>query len=394
MSQQSLELLNSRGAVRELFRIPYVESGLADLRPTRYFGDLVFTDRAVCFLLRAKSRKLSAFGAVALVWYFLLTPLISAVAYALGATGLAGGAIGGGLAAAILVPVCTKLRLARETKFDQTVAHLVREGREARLDELLTFFWRENVVDLVVRGNRLVMQWSDHETIEYVTHAPTDLGQFHEQVTAYAKQHDTVVYAVRDPHALKELPGDLPAANEAPDSDSPSDVGALGVDQKLPAPATLLQALANQEPIPESPVGGLENEQYAAAFAKVLVVADRELAQSAIAHCDQLPTALRRHTIEYLHSQSTSYRNQAVTLGLVLSAILAAIVCPSWSYWDEITRHLENLWFPALIGGGIFFALMSAFVNAIRKNKKCRSLVRSAKCPGQSQTPGRRHVSP
>lgn len=181
-SEKILERIKSTGEPKELFRIPYVSSKLGT-RQYRYFGELVFSDKAIAFLLIDKFRLLTYDHPPILVMYLLSIFVLGDILEALNLWG--GLIIGGALGAVLAGIVHNQLRKRRQRKIKLNIAEIIEEGSRPQMEDILTFFWRERVNDLQREGDSLVIDWGGQRVIEMKLHDNLNFESIDQQISEY-----------------------------------------------------------------------------------------------------------------------------------------------------------------------------------------------------------------
>ena len=181
-SQKILERMKSKGESKELFRIPYVSSKLGT-RQYRYFGELVFSDKAIAFLLIEKFRLLTYDYPPILIMYLLSIFILGDILEALDLWG--GLIIGGALGAVLAGFVHDQLRKRRQRKIKLQITKFIEENRQPQMEDILTFFWRERVHDLNRDGDTLIIDWGGQRAIEVNLHDKLDFESLDQKISEY-----------------------------------------------------------------------------------------------------------------------------------------------------------------------------------------------------------------
>jgi len=182
--EKVLEKLRTKGEQKEIFRIPYVETRLSVTTQWRYFGDLVFTDKAICFLSTEKFRVLTYDNPSILVMYIFFVGIGSVILESIGRWGMV---IGGGIGAIAAGVVHDQLRKRNREKIKMEIAKIIRDGKKLQMEDIITFFWRENVTELQIADKKIYLSWLGKKPIEYSMHGKHNIDSLEQQLTDYLK---------------------------------------------------------------------------------------------------------------------------------------------------------------------------------------------------------------
>lgn len=181
--QINLEKLKSKGDPRELFRIPYVSSQLGT-REYHYFGELVFSDKAIAFLLIERFRLLTYDHPPILILYLFFIFVGSVI---LESQGVWGKIIGGGIGAIIAGIIHDQLRKRNRKKIRREIARMIHEGRKPQMEDILTFFWRENVTALPLTRGKISLERAGQKPIEFSLHDKPGIESLEQKLAGYLK---------------------------------------------------------------------------------------------------------------------------------------------------------------------------------------------------------------
>jgi hypothetical protein len=141
----------------ELFRVSYVSPYAGPRSSTQYVGELVFTDKAVCFVLHRKYRYAN-------IWSFPVQ-LLYVILITMGAGlltpgfGLVGGILGGATGALLARLTHVFLRRRSEREFRDGIGDLIQRKEKKGLEDVLAFAWRSGITGIEFTGDRLVLRW-------------------------------------------------------------------------------------------------------------------------------------------------------------------------------------------------------------------------------------------
>ena len=174
--------LRAKEELKELFRIPYVAGRLGSEKEWQYFGDLVFTDYAMCLLSIEKYRLLHYNHPPILIMYLFFIFIGSVV---LESPGWWGMAIGGGAGAIVAGIIHDQLRKRNREKIKLEIANEIKQGSRPQMDDILTFFWRETITNLEINKDKLKISWSGQKSMELKLHDGLDIDSYSRKLTDY-----------------------------------------------------------------------------------------------------------------------------------------------------------------------------------------------------------------
>jgi len=179
-SQNKLEKLKSRGEPQEIFRI-YGSSQLGT-KDTRFFGEWVFFDQAIAFLMLKKFPLLTYTHPAIASMYVLTVLILGDIFYPIGwwASGIAGG-----IGAVLAGVVHDLLRKRRSKKINTEIGKIIKGDQRAPMEYIFTFFWRESVKRMKIDNKSLIIEWGDARSLEVKLHRKCDLDLLQERISDY-----------------------------------------------------------------------------------------------------------------------------------------------------------------------------------------------------------------
>jgi hypothetical protein len=151
--------LSSAGELSELFRVPCVSPDAGPRASTTPVGELVFTDKAVCFVLHSEYRVFN-------IWSFPIQ-MLYAILIAMGAGllfppfGLAGAILGSLMGALLARLFHVLLKRRSERALRDGIEAIVRGKVKRGLEGTVAFLWRSAIADIEITEDRLVLKWTD-----------------------------------------------------------------------------------------------------------------------------------------------------------------------------------------------------------------------------------------
>ena len=151
--------LFSEGELSELFRVSYVSPYAGPRSSTQHVGELVFTDKAVCFIPHRRYRYSNIWSFPIQLLYVILITMGAGVLTP--GFGLVGGILGGVMGALLARVTHIFLRRRSERVARDGIADIVQGKEKKGLEDVQAFAWRRGITDIEITGDRLVLRWKD-----------------------------------------------------------------------------------------------------------------------------------------------------------------------------------------------------------------------------------------
>jgi hypothetical protein len=151
--------LFSKGELSELFRVSYGYPDGGPRSSTRDVGELVFTDKAVCFVLHRRYKYPNIWSYPVQLLYVILITLGAGILAPV--FGVVGGILGGAAGALLAYVSHILLRRRSEKEARVGIEEMIRRQDKKGLEDVVAFTWREGITNIEFRGDRLVLSWKD-----------------------------------------------------------------------------------------------------------------------------------------------------------------------------------------------------------------------------------------